>query len=190
MTRFRFAATLALGIVFAALTARADTPVFANKNVLNVDATSMEIKINSSAPQEYPHVGYRSPITFEQAGKAWAESHFMLTGNSVNKFRITIRNGDIVEKLLPVTKGFKGLFTKDQAFQYDAVIDVELAIVGPDGQVLSSATGKASGMRTAIEGASDAEKKDIWQAQVISMFDALDNELQPQLRSTMGQFIH
>ncbi len=187
-TAFAFAAALVLGTVSGA--ARADTVVFVNKDVLNIDATSMEVTITSSAPQEYPHVGHRSPLTFEAAGKAWAENHFKLTGNSVNQLRITIRNGDIVEKLLPIKKGFKGLFTKDQAFQYDATIDLEVAIVAPDGRTLSSATGKASGYKTAGENATDEEKKQIWSGLVISVFDALDNQLQPQLRTTMSQFVH
>ena len=192
MMRLTPALAFAATLFFAAFsgTVRADTVVFVNKNVLNVDATSMEVKISGSAPQEYPHVGHRSPLTFEDAGKAWAENHFKLTGGSVNQLRINIRNGDVVEKLLPIKKGIKGMFTKDQAFQYDATIDLEIAIVSPDGQVLTSASGKASGFRTAGENATDAEKKQIWSGLVISVFDALDNQLQPQLLTAMGQFVH
>ncbi len=189
MTRLHSIA-LAVGLMIGAVTAHAATMVFVNKDVLNVDATSIEVKITSSAPQEYPHVGYRSPVTFEEVGRAWAENHFKLTGGSVNQLRINIHNGDIVEKLLPVKKGIKGMFTKDQAFQYDATIDLELEIVAPDGRVLSSASGKASGLRTIDEKATDADKKQLWAGLVIAVFDALDNELQPQLRKSMGQYVH
>lgn len=190
MTRLHFAIALVVGFFVASLTAHAATMVFVNKDVLNVDATSMNVKITTSAPLEYPHVGHRSPLSFQEAGQAWAENHFKLTGGSVNQLQINIRNGDIVETLLPVKKGIKGMFTKDQAFQYDATIDLELAIVAPDGRVLASASGKATGLRTIDEKATDADKKQLWTGLVISVFDALDNQLQPTLRKSMGQYVH
>ncbi|MBY0510751.1 MAG: hypothetical protein K2P94_11455 [Rhodospirillaceae bacterium] len=162
---------------------------FANRQVLSVDATSLELKIGEIPPREYPHVNYRSHIRFEDGAREWAGQHFKLTGESVNTLRITIRKGDIVEKLLPVKKGIKGWFTKDQSAEYEATLDLEIAIVNPNGQVLTSAQGKASTTRTVPEGTTDADKQQVWTGLIIATFDNLDNELQPQLRSVMGQYI-
>ena len=115
---------------------------------------------------------------------------FKLTGDSVNTLRITIRKGDITEKLLPVKKGFAGLFTKDQSAEYDAILDLEIAIVDPNGKVLSSANGNSRMSRTVIEGATDADKQQVWTGLVVGCFDALDAELQTQMRQVMGQFVH
>lgn len=162
---------------------------FANRQVLNVDATSLELKIGEIPPREYPHVNYRSHVRFEDGAREWAGQHFKLTGESVNTLRITIRKGDIVEKLLPVKKGIKGWFTKDQSAEYEATLDMEIAIVNPNGQVLTSAQGKASTTRTVPEGTTDADKQQVWAGLIIATFDNLDNELQPQLRNVMAQYI-
>jgi len=192
MTRFQFVRFTAAAVLIGAWCAvaqAATTVVFVDKNVLNVDATSLELRIDSNPPQEYPHVNYRSNFKFEDAAREWAESHFKLTGGSVNKLLIVIRQGDIVEQLLPVKKGVKGWFTKDQAYQYVATLDLELAIVDPNGKVLTSSTGKAKSSRTLGESATEADKQQVWTDLIIKSFDALDNEMQPQLRQVMAQYI-
>lgn len=195
MTRFHFARTLvALVVLVATLSGAiaqnvAPTLVFANKSVLNVDATSLDLKIENVPPREYPHVNYRSQVRFEDGAREWAASRFALTGNSVNTLRITIRKGDIVEKLLPVRKGFVGWFTKDQAAEYEATLDIELAIIDPNGKVLSSANGNSRSSRTVAEGATEADKQQVWTAMVVGAFDGLDAELQAQIRQVMAQYV-
>jgi hypothetical protein len=162
---------------------------FANKQVLNVDATSLELKIGEIPPREYPHVNYRSHVRFEDGAREWAGQHFKLTGNSANTLRITIRKGDIIEKLLPVKKGIKGWFSKDQSAEYQATLDLEIAIVDPNGQVLTSANGKATTTRTVPEGTTEADKQQVWTGLIIATFDNLDNEMQPQLRNVMAQYV-
>ena len=195
MTRFHFATIFAalfilLGTLSAAFAQSAPALVFANKTVMNVDATALDLKIENPPPREYPHVDYRSQVRFEDGARAWAGARFALTGNSVNTLRITIRKGDIIEKLLPVKKGIVGFFTKDQSAEYDAALDLEIAVVDPNGKVLSSANGNSRGTQTVIEGATEADKQQVWAKLVISSFDALDAELQAQIRQVMGQYVH
>ncbi len=168
-----------------------DTPslLFADKTALNVDATSLDLQIQDIPPREYPHVNYRSNVRFEDGAREWAAKRFMLTGNSVNKLRVTIRKGDITEKPLPVKKGFKGLFTKDQEAEYSAVLDVEVAVIDPNGMVLSSASGKSLSTRTVTEGSTEADKQQVWAGLVVSSFDELDTALIPQIRQAMGRYI-
>jgi hypothetical protein len=165
------------------------TLVFANKTALTVDATSLDLRIEDVPPREYPHMNYRSQVRFEDGAREWAASHFMLTGNSVNTLRVTLRKGDIVEKLLPVKKGIKGWFTKEQSAEYEASLEIEVAIVDPNGMVLSTASGKSRSTRTVPEGTTEADKQQVWAGMIVAAFDALDTELQPQLRQVMGQFI-
>ena len=201
MTRIQFALlTLRAAALLAALAvggnlavaadAAASTLLFADKSVLNVDATSLDLRIENVPPREYPHVNYRSHVRFEDAAREWAANHFMLTGNSVNALRITVRKGDIVEKLLPVKKGFAGLFRKDQAAEYEASLEVEMAIVDVNGKVVSSASGKATNSRTVTEGATEQDKQQVWMGLIVAAFDGLDKELLPQVRQVMGQYVH
>ena len=163
--------------------------IFSTTTVANVDATSLDLKMGEIPPREYPHMNYRSNVRFEDGAREWAAQRFHLTGNSVNKLRITIRKGDIIEKLLPVTKGFKGRFTKDQSAAYEATLDVEVAIVDINDKVLTSATAKAFTSRTVAEGTTDADKQQVWAGLIVACFDNLDSELQPQLRQVMGQYV-
>jgi hypothetical protein len=68
-------------------------------------------------------------------------------------------------------------------------LDIEIAIVDPNGMVLSSASGKSKSTRTVPEGTTEADKQQVWAGMIVASFDALDAELQPQLRQVMGQFI-
>ena len=190
---------LSLAIVLAGLTAQAGVaaaadvaPVirFADATMLSTDATSLSITVEARPPKEYPHVMSRAPFTVEQAAKAWAESHFSRSGNSVNTLRITVTEGDITEKLLPKTGGIKGWFTKDQAAEYEARIAVQVAVVDPTGKVVASADGKAWHTRTVTEGATEADKRQAWAEMIKVSFDNLDAELQPRIRSTMSGYVH
>ena len=185
-------------IVFLALTLAAvpfaaaqqgSALMFADRSVMNVDATGLDLRIENVPPREYPHVGYRSDVRFDDAAKEWAKSHFMLTGGSVNTLRITIRKGDIVEKLLPVKKGIAGWFRKDQSADYEAALDIEMAVVDPNGQVLSSATGKAFNSRSVPEGTTEEDKQQVWTGLIVATFDGLDNELLPQVRKSMSAYV-
>jgi hypothetical protein len=186
----RFARAMAITLLVAGMNvaASAQTLLFANKTVLSVDATAIQLK-GEVPPREYPHMNYRSQVKFEDAARAWASSHFMTNGTSVNTLVINIRKGDIVEKLLPIKKGIKGWFTKDQSAAYEATLDLELAIVDPNGTVLSTASGKASTSRTVPEGTTEADKQQVWAGLIVATFDNLDNELLPQVRQAMAQFI-
>lgn len=162
---------------------------FADASSLSTDAAGMTFEVRNRPPREYPHVGYRAPFTFEQAARDWATSHFSLNGNSVNTLRVTLRDGDIVEKLLPVSKGLKGLFTKDQAAEYEGKLEIEVAVVDPNGRILAQAEGKAWHSRTIAEGATEADKQAVWAEMIKKTFDDLDVELQPKIRTALAQYV-
>jgi hypothetical protein len=185
---------LVLGLGAASYQAAAEVVVtrtvrFADASSLSTDASGMTFEVRGRPPREYPHVGHRAPFTFEQAARDWAGQHFSLNGNSVNSLRITMREGDIVEKLLPVKKGIKGFFTKDQAAEYEGRIDLEIAVVDPNGRVLAQAEGKAWHTRTIAEGATEADKQAAWAEMIMKTFDDLDLELQPKIRSALAQYV-
>lgn len=163
---------------------------FADATTFATDATALSIQIDARPPKEYPHVMYRAPVTFEQAAKAWADARFSLSGNSVNTLRVTLKEGDITEKLLPKTGGIKGWFTKDQAAEYEARLAVEVAVIDPNGKVVASADGKSWQTRTVAEGATEDDKRKVWGEMVKTTFDNMDAELQPRIRSVMSSYVH
>ncbi len=191
-TRLAVLLLAALSTAPAAAMAQAETARsvrFADTATLNVDVSGSTFDVTYRPPQEYPHVGYRAPITFEAVARDWVAHHFTLTGNSVNSLRIVVRDGDIVERLLPVTKGFKGWFKKDQAAEYEAKLEIETAIVNPNGMILAQAEGKAWHKRTVPEGMTEAQKQAVWAEMIKKTFDDLDLELQPKIRDALAQYV-
>jgi hypothetical protein len=181
-------AALGLGLALAA----ADQPVglaLADRTVLTVDVTAIEVRNADTTADAYPAVGSRASVTYDQALRAWAAQRFAASGGSVNSLRITMRRGGIVEKLLPVTKGIAGWFKKEQGAEYTGSLDVEVAVIDPAGQVVTVADGKSWASDTVREDATAADKQAAWLGIVTKTFDNLDRELIPRMRQTMAAYV-
>jgi hypothetical protein len=197
MTRRRLLAPLAMLALAAGLAACAAPeqrfvapPVrFADLTVYKVDATSLTVDIQDRTAREYPQVGHLSPTSFEQALRSWADQRFQLTGNSVNTLRITLREGRITEKLLPVEKGVRGMVTKDAATEYEAALNLEVAIIDPNGNVISRADGSTWVSRTLLEGTTTPQKQATWVEMINACFDNVDRELKGRYRDYMSRYI-
>ena len=182
---------LVAGLVWA-VPAGAQEPIalsLPDRPAVMVAATTLDVRNADASPTGYPYVTSRSPVTYDQAVKAWAAQRFKLTGGSVNTLRITMRQGSIVEKLLPVTKGIKGWFKKDQNAEYTATLDIEIAIVDPTGNVLTTAEGKSFATETIREDATSADRTNTWLTLVKKTFDTLDSDLATRMRTTMTGYV-
>jgi hypothetical protein len=157
---------------------------------LMVDATALDVRNVDASPTTYPYVTARAPVPYDQAIKAWANQRFKLTGGSVNTLRVTMRQGAIVEKLLPVTKGIKGWFTKDQNAEYTATLAVDVAIVDPSGQVLTTVDSKSFATETIREDATSADRDNTWLGLVRKTVDNMDGDLVPRMREVMASYVH
>jgi hypothetical protein len=163
---------------------------FSDMAAYKVDATSVEIVIHDQTPREYPQVGHLAPTTFEQALRGWVSQRFQLTGNSVNKLRVTLREGRITEKVLPIQKGVRGWFKKEEAVAYDGALSFEVAIVDANGSILSKAEATATVGRSLIEGATRADKELTWIDMVNTSFDNADREMKARLKEYMSRYIN
>ncbi len=186
-----------VGLVAALLSACGSTPEpappqevsFADTTVLNVDATSIDIRFINRPPQEYPHVGHRSPVTFERAVRDWVDARFELTGNTASAFRITVRKHDITEELLPVETGLSGAFKKEQSAKYEARLEIALDLVDPNGEILGSAEGESWNTYTVAEDATENDKRIVWVDMIAKAFNGLDQELIPRIREGLGDYV-
>lgn len=171
----------------AVLVAQTGSPaMFQDVAPIAIDANSMVVEVQKRPPTEYPHMGHRTTITFEQAVNLWAKSHFELTGAGENTLRITVREADLVEKLLPVKKGIAGWFRKDQSAEYTATLDLSVALIDANGQPQGSAEAKSLHSSTVPEGTTDAEKQALWAEMMKKMFENVDRELLPRIRQTLA----
>lgn len=153
---------------------------------LAVDANAMSVEVENPPPRDYPHVGHRSPVTFEQAVNAWAGSRFALTGAGENTLRIAVREADIVEKVLPVKKGIAGWFRKDQSAEFTATLTLAVTLIDANGQPQGLAEARSMHSTTIAEGTTDAEKQAVWQEMVRRTLANLDRELEPRIREALA----
>ena len=177
----------------AAMAQGAASPVamaFANRDVIPVDVTAIDVRVTDTTPKSYPFVGYRAAIPYDQAIKAWAAQRFNANGNSVNTLRITLQRGSITEKLLPITKGLAGLFKKEQSAEYTGTLEVELAIIDPAGQVVTVTDGKSWASQSVREDATTPDREAAWMSVIKTTFDNLDLEILPRMRQVMGSYVH
>ncbi|MCB2107217.1 MAG: hypothetical protein KDE14_05925 [Rhodobacteraceae bacterium] len=162
---------------------------FAKVPAYRVDVTSLDVVIAAEPPQEYPLVGHLAPVTYSQAVRDWAAHRFDMTGNTVNKLRVTLNEGRIVETILPIKKGIRGWFKKEQAVQYDATLSVEVAVIDAVGTVLASASARAVQAQTLTEGATPDDKRAAWMHMIQATFDGIDAGIDEQVRINLSQFV-
>jgi hypothetical protein len=162
---------------------------FADLTVYKVDATSLNLDNQDRTPREYPEVGHLSPTTFEQALRTWADQRFLLTGNSVNTLRITLREARVTEKLLPIEKGVRGMVKKEASSEYEARLNLEVAIVDANGNAIARADGSTWVSRTVLEGITTPQKQATWVEMINNAFDNVDRELKGRYRDYMSRYI-
>jgi hypothetical protein len=166
--------------------AQAESPaLFQDVAPTTIDGNNMVVEMLKQPPSEYPHMAHRSPVSFEQAVNLWARAHFVLTGAGENTLRVTVREADIVEKLLPVKKGIAGWFRKDQSAEYTATLEISVALIDANGQQQGSAEAKTMHSTTMPEGTTDTEKQALFLEMIKKAFANLDRELQPRIQQTI-----
>jgi hypothetical protein len=183
-------ALICAGTCVSQVRAQAVALVFADTHALAVDATTLDIRNADTSPATYPYVTQQAPVPYDQAIRAWAAQRFMLTGGSVNTLRVTMRKGSITEKLLPVSHGISAWFKKEQGADYTGTLEVDVAIVDPNGKVLTSADGNSFATQSVREDATSADRQNAWLAIVKMTFDNLDNDLIPRMRDAMHEYVH
>jgi hypothetical protein len=186
----RFWSAIAALVIFLIAPADAQQTIsFADSRTIPVDAVTLEVRIPDPPPREYPYVGYLAPTPYSDVVHAWAAQRFALTGGSVNTLRITMRQGAITEKLLPVTTGVAGWFKKEQGAEYQGSLEIEVAIIDPNGQLLASADGRSWANETVAKNATQADREATWERLILRTFDNLDKDLIPRVYEAMRSYV-
>lgn len=183
---------LSLGVAACSTSEQPETypkVTFSHLNTLNVDAARLDIKLLYKAPLRTPNVEHLSPLSFENAVNTWASQRFETNLSSGNSIAILIKEGSITEKTLPISTGLSGAIKKEQQFEYESVLDVEVQIIGPDSSVRGDVTSRVWQRRTIEEGASDYEKRLLWLELVEAAVNELDTQLERRFRQDLSAYI-
>lgn len=136
-----------------------------------------------------PFVEQYFPTSPAQAMRTWVEDRIRTVGQS-RYMQVLIKDASVKEAELPRTGGVKGIFTRDQAYRYDARLEVEMRIYG-DKSALSEATLQVAASRSATigEDASPADREALFAKMTADLMNMINAELEKNIFAYFSGYI-
>jgi hypothetical protein len=187
------AAVALIGLVLTAMVAGCATPppaprvfdlTFAHLPILSLDVARIEVVLDYVPSLKPPNVEHLFPMPPETGLRRWAADRLKAKGRK-GSARFVIVNAAVTEAALPVTKGLKGAFTKEQSERYEAVIEASLEILDARGIRKGFASARVSRSRTVREDASLNDREAAW----FTMTEALLNDFDKELEKNIRQYL-
>jgi hypothetical protein len=135
-----------------------------------------------------PFVEHRFPVSPLRMAARWARDRLVAAGGPL-RARYTVKQASVRETELPRTDGIRGAFTRDQAQRYEAVIDVELAIVDERGFATGQVSAHVERRQTVAEDLTLTQRDEIWYQMTQNLAEALNAELDKNIRANLPRFI-
>ena len=161
----------------------------ANKPIrLNVARIEVVKKYQSSSTP--PHVENDFPIPPVAMIQQWVQDRLLPIGKTGSGYAVvTIEEASVIEIPLKGTKGLKGMFTVDQSEQYDAKMSIKIEIFDELGTVKNFANARAQGSRSIAENYTLGQRRQVWIIMMEKIMNNLDEELDRNVRSYLGEYI-
>lgn len=161
---------------------------FSHLQPIRLDVAEIVYAPRYQAPVGHPNVGHEFPVPPARAAEQWIGDRLVAAGTH-GQARVTIRRAAATETKLKVKEGLKGAFTTDQAWRYDAYIDVAIDAVDPNRGLKAQATTNAHRSRTVPEDASLSEREDVWFAMTETLMRSFNETFEAQIRKDLAKFI-
>lgn len=179
--------------MLSALTACDTTPernqfpkiTFKHLPPIELEASRLEVDLTYEPPLQAPNVEHEFPLQPATAAAQWARDRLKPVGFA-RTARFTVKEASVVETELQTSGGLKGMFTVEQARQYDAQLAAELEIIGEDGRVERSVSARARRSVTVPEDITLNELERAWFALVEKLMRDFDAGMERQLGSVLS----
>lgn len=139
-------------------------------------------------PMAYPNVDHRFPVPPAAMAERWAADRLSPAGGA-HRARYIVKQASVVEVQLPMKSGITGAFTTQQAYRFDAVLEVELHILNDRGFREGQVTARVEQHQTAAEDISQSDREKLWFAMTQALARDLDAELDKNIRAGLPRFI-
>lgn len=161
---------------------------FTQYPLIQLNVANIEIKDEYTSPQQKPNVEHLMPVSPAEAMHGWVADRLRATGGS-RTLQVIIRDASVKETELPRTEGVKGVFTNDQAYRYDARLDVEMRIYGD--RALSEASLNTLGTRseTIPENASVLSRDKAFNTMIKKLMMDVNAELEKNIFTYFGRYL-
>ena len=195
--RAGLAAAALLGLVLTSMLAACETPppkprlhglTFAHLPVLSLDVARVEVVSDYAPPMMAPNVEHLFPTPPETGLRRWAADR-LKAGGKKGSARFVIHIAAVTEAALPVTKGLKGAFKKEQSERYEAMVEASLEILDARGFRKGFASARVTRSRTVREDATLNQREAVWFAMTEALLNDFDKEIERNIRQYLLGFL-
>lgn len=161
---------------------------FAHLEPLKLDVAEIVYAPRYQPPIASPNIGHEFPTPPAKAAERWIKDRLIAVG-TVGQAKVIIQRATGTENKLPIKKGLTGAFTTDQAWRYDAHVEIVIKAVDPNRKITAEARTVAKQSRTVPEDASLKEREDVWFALTENVMRNFDTAFEAQIRKDLGKFL-
>jgi len=158
---------------------------YAHLPPIRLNVASIDVVQQYKAQTARPHVEARFPLQPAAVAAQWAHDRLQAAGGP-NILRATVLDGTVIEVPLKRTQGLRGVLTKDQSERYDAVLEMKLQVLAPDGRELASVSSRATRSRSVPEDITLGGREQVWFAMTEAMMNDINASLERQIGEHFG----
>ena len=191
------AAAALLGLALTAMLAACETPppkqrlvelTFAHLPILSLDVARVEVVSDYAPPMKAPNVEHLFPTPPAKGLRRWAADR-LKAGGKKGSARFVIHVASVTETALPITKGLKGAFKKEQSERYEAVVEASLEILDARGFRKGFASARVTRSRTVREDVTLNQREALWLALTEAILNDFDREIEKNIRRYLLGFL-
>lgn len=183
-------AVLLAGLFLIVLSACSSAPpqnrfpdiTFRHEPQIRLAVREISVENTYNAPAEPPNVEHRFPVRPGRTAERWARDRLSAEGGE-GRLRYIVREASVVETELPLSKGLTGAVTTEQSERYDAVIRVELQMLGDDGRTTGTANVRAERSISVPEDITLTERERRWFRLTEDIMRELDKQLEETIKT-------
>lgn len=159
---------------------------FQNTPPIALNIQSVEVVNDYAAPYQAPNVEHHMPYSFEDMISQWAKDRIQPSGQR-GQLVISIQEASMKEAALPLTKGIKGAFTKEQSERYDSKLLVTTKLYTGESSLFQAQTEvSVTKSRSLREDATIAGREQLLYDIGKEMMGTFDVEMQRQIRQNFS----
>lgn len=160
---------------------------YAHLPPIRLDVAVVDVIDSYRSPGAAPNVEHLFPTPPAKAMARWADDRLEAAGTNGSAV-FTILRADVVEVPLERTTGIKGVFTEDQSYRYDAMLDVRLDAENTSGLRRGSITARTAHSRSVAEDITLNQRERIWFEMTERLMSDIGAEIERQIDRYLSAF--
>jgi hypothetical protein len=155
---------------------------------IKLDVARIDVVRQYVSPGVKPNVEQLFPVLPAAVAERWAHDRLRAVGGD-GVARVIIQRASVVEAKLPRTTGLQGMFTTDQAWRYDGVLEVSIEVLDRTDGRHGSVSVRAMRSRTAPENVTLNDRDKLWFDLTEALINDVNASLERQIKEDFRPFL-